>query len=179
MSSNASNAVKRERVQRVLLGILLLLLFAVLVEGVLVSRHVYVLWRHGMRLRGLMSNPAAVLNPEEPALIGEDLSAIGTALRGLRTELGPVLRPIWLPSDSMRQNLTALDGLLKVGADLANAGQVATGGLQSIAEALSARDAAGAEQPAVGMTEVLFAGLAGARPYFQQAAPMEARRQAK
>lgn len=125
-----------------------------------------------MRLRGLMYNPAAVLNPEEPALIGESLGAIETALRGLRTEMGLVLRPVWLPSDSVRQNLMALDGLLEVGADLANAGRIASGGLQSIAEALAARDAAGPERPAVGMSEALFAGLAGGRAHFQQAAPL-------
>ena len=55
--------------QRILLAILLLLLVVLLVKAVLVGRHAYVLWQHGMRLRGLMADPAAVFDPQEPALI--------------------------------------------------------------------------------------------------------------
>ncbi len=160
-----TQGLERKQRSRLLLAVLLILLLVVLIKGVWISRHAYVLWKHGMRLEGLMHNPASVLEPQEPARIQADLAAIEGALRGLRAQLRPVLRPVWLPWRSARENLLALDGLLGVGAELAGAGQVAAEGLQSIVNALAARQASG-------MSESLFMGLVDARPHFQEAAPL-------
>ena len=165
---------RRAQRQRILLAILLLLLVVLLVKALLVGRHAYVLWQHGMRLRGLMADPAAVFDPQEPALIQADLAAIEEALRGVRAELGWVLRPAWLPWDRARMNLLAVDGLLGVGASLAHAGQEAVEGLGSLAGAMASRGSSHGTQDPLGMSEALFAGLLGARPHFARAAPQVA-----
>jgi hypothetical protein len=139
-----------------------------LVKTVLVGRHVYALWQHGMRLKALAGNPTAVLSPEAPPEITTDLGGTARALRGLRAELGWVLRPVWLPWRAGRENLLAVDALVRVGAELAEAGQTASVGLQPLAVALGDRESpAGADKP---MSEVLFDGLVEARPHLRQAA---------
>jgi hypothetical protein len=149
-------------------GILALVALLVFVKAVLVGRHVYALWQHGLRLKGLASNPTAVLSPEVPPQIASDLGGTARALRGLRSEMGWVLRPVWLPWRAGRENLLAVDELLRVGAELAEAGEVASAGLQPMTEAMAAREATpGQGKP---MSEALFEGLVEAQPYLRQAA---------
>jgi hypothetical protein len=148
-------------------GILALLVLLVFVKAVLVGRHVYALWRLGMRFKGLASNPTAVLSPEVPSQIATDLGGTARALRGLRAEVGWVLRPLWLPWRTGRENLLAVDELVRVGAELAEAGQVASAGLRPMTEAMAARESSsGQGKP---MSEALFDGLLEARPHLRQA----------
>jgi len=150
------------------MGVLVLLVLAVSVKALLVGRHAYALWRHGMRLKGLASNPTAVLSPEVPPQLAADLGGTARALRGLRSELGWVLRPLWLPWRAGRENLLAVDELLRVGAELAEAGQLASAGLQPMTEAMAGRQAsAGQGKP---MSVALFESLVEARPHLQRAA---------
>ncbi len=151
-----------------MVGILALVVLLVFVKAVLVGRHVYALWQHGLRLKGLASNPTAVLSPEVPPQIASDLGGTARALRGLRSEMGWVLRPVWLPWRAGRENLLAVDELLRVGAELAEAGEVASAGLQPMTGAMAARETTpGQGKP---MSEVLFEGLVEAQPYLRQAA---------
>ncbi len=151
-----------------LVGILVVVVLLVSLNAVTLGRHVYTLWRYGMRLKGLASNPTAVLSPEVPQQIAADLGGTARALRGLRTQLGWVLRPRWLPWRSGRENLLAVDELLRVGAELAEAGQVASAGLQPMSEVMAGREqSAGQGKP---MSEALFDGLVEARPHLRQAA---------
>ena len=150
------------------LGILALLALLVLVKTALLGRHVYALWRHGMRLKSLASTPSAVLSPEVPPQLEADLGGTARALRGLRSELGWVLRPLWLPWRAGRENLLAVDELLRVGAELAEAGEVASMGLQPMTATLAARQSSsGQSKP---MSEALFEGLVEAQPHLSQAA---------
>jgi len=171
---DTSNRARRVQRQRILVVMLLLLLVILLAKALLVGRHAYVLWQHGMRLRGLMADPGTVFDPQEPVLIRADLAAIEEALRGVRAELGWVLRPAWLPWVRARVNLFAVDGLLDVGAVLARAGQEAVEGLGSLAEAMASRGSGDGALEARGTSEALFAGLLGARPHFSRAAPLVA-----
>jgi len=170
VESHTQDLEKRKRWHRLLLLFLLLFLLVSFIQGLLVFRHVYALWKHGMRLRGLVHNPASVLKPQEPARIQADLAGIEGALEGLRAELHPLLRPVWLPWQSARENLAAVDSLLGVGAELAQAGQVTSEGLQAIADAMEARRTSAGGQEVRGMSEVLFDGLVAARPHLDEAA---------
>jgi hypothetical protein len=156
--------------RRLLLAALLLVLLAFLIKGALLGRHVIALWRHGTSLAAVAQNPTSVLKPEVPAQIATDLSGVELAVRGLRAGLRPVLRPVWLPWRPARENLLAVDELLRVGAELAQAGQVASDGLQAIVDAMEARRIAAVGQEAQGMSEVLFTGLVAARPHFDETA---------
>jgi len=153
-----------------LLLVLLILAIFLVIQAALFGRHVYVLWRHGMRLKSLLGNPAAVLEPEGPAGISADLAGMEQALHGIQGHLKPLLRPPWLPWPAARENLLALYTLLDAGTDLASVGQVAAGGLQVVAETLEARQVPTPDQQAPGMSEVLFNGLVAARPHFVEAA---------
>jgi len=133
---DTQKAERARRRRNLLLAILLLVLLVVLVKGWLVGRHAYALGKHAMRLRTLTHDLGALLQPEEAARIKADLGGIEEALRGLRTQLRPVLRPVWLPWRAVRENLLAADELLRVGAELAQAGQVASDGLRSVVGAV-------------------------------------------
>ncbi|MBC7265038.1 MAG: DUF4012 domain-containing protein [Chloroflexi bacterium] len=98
-----------------------------------------------------------------------DLEGIERALEGLRTELQPVLRPYWLPWSAGQENLFAVDELLRVGAELAHVGQMASDGLQCVVDAIEARRTGREGQEAQSISEALFAGLVAARPYFREA----------
>lgn len=169
MSSHTQDA-QRRRICNLLLATLLFLLLVSVIKGVLVGRHVYALWKQGTRLKTLAQNPATLLKPEGPAQIEAGLGGIEQALRGLRAEMRPVLRPVWLPWAAARENLLAVDELLRVGSELAQAGQVASDGLQSIVDAMEARHTPAEGQEVRGMSEVLFTGLVAARPHFGEAA---------
>ncbi len=136
------------------------------------GRHVYVLWKHAVRMRGLAYNPLAVLEPQEPSRIRADLAAIEGALHGLRGQLRPLLRPTWLPWQSARANLMASDALLEIAVDLSKAGQVAAEGLQCIVDAMPSNQNSEAGDQGPAMSEALFTGLVCARPHFAQAAPI-------
>jgi hypothetical protein len=155
-----------------LLITLLVLFLALLIKAAAMGRHVYVLWKHAQRMRGLAYNPLAVLEPQEASRIRTDLAAIEGALGGLRGHLRPLLRPTWLPWQSARANLMASDTLLKVAVDLSEAGQVAAEGLQCIVDAMPSNQHSEAAEQGPGMSEALFAGLVCARPHFAQAAPI-------
>ena len=156
--------------RKLLLVLAALLLFALLVKGAEVSGDVYSLWKHGMRLKGLMQDPAKVLEPGEPDRILSDLVSIEAALRDLRVELRADLRPRWLPWPAARENLAALDGFLGIGADVARAGQLGAKGLQAIVEAMANRQPSSQTDKPQGLSEAMYAGLVGARPHFGQAA---------
>ena len=168
MSFVAQDARRRSQYTYLLLAILLLVLFVLLAKGWLVGRHVYTLWKHGMQLRSLAGNPGAVLQSNGPVRIKASLEAIEQALRGLRTELQPILRPTWLPWRAAQQNFLAGDELLRVGVELAQAGQVACDGLQSVVDAIQAR-MANESQATQSINEALFVGLVAARSHFQEA----------
>jgi hypothetical protein len=170
LSVHTQDAGRRKRLRKLAPAALLLVLLAVVIEALLVARHGYALWKHGIRLKALAQNPTSVLRPEGPAQIGTNLAGIERGLRGLRVALGPALRPIWLPWRAARENLLAMDELLRVGAELAQAGQVANDGLQAIVEAVEARQTPEEGQEVPGMSEVLFEGLVGARPHFDETA---------
>lgn len=165
---DTQKAERARRRRNLLLAILLLVLLVVLVKGWLVGRHAYALGKHAMRLRTLTHDLGALLQPEEAARIKADLGGIEEALRGLRTQLRPVLRPVWLPWRAVRENLLAADELLRVGAELAQAGQVASDGLRSVVGAVEAGSTSTGSQEVPGMSEKLFWGLVAARPYFEE-----------
>lgn len=167
---STQDAERRKHLRNLLLAALLLVLLALLVKGALVGRHVYALWRHGTQLRGLARNPGALLNEGAPAQIKALLAGIEQALRGLRAELQPVLRPLWLPWRAARENLLAADELLRVGTELTQAGQVASTGLEPIVSAMTAPPTSEEAQETQEMSKALFAGLVDARPYFDEAA---------
>jgi hypothetical protein len=110
------------------------------------------------------------LKPEGAARVEADLEGIEGALRGLCSGLRPFLGLTWIPCQALRENLLAADEFLRVGAELAQAGQVAGSGLRSIAEATEARYAPTEGQETRSMSEALFTGLAAARPQFTEAA---------
>ena len=168
MSTQTSNVEPKGQRRDLVATALLILLLLALIKGALLGRHVYALARHAMRLTKLAANPASVLSAQVPPQVVADLGGVEVALRGLRAELGLVLRPVWLPWRAARDNLRALDELLRVGAELAHAGQVASGGLQGMAEAMERRGTSGGEAKA--MSELLFEGLLAASPHLQKAA---------
>jgi hypothetical protein len=169
MSTPTTTQTEQQRHRRRWVGaILALLALVVLVKAVLVGRHAYDLWRHGMRLKGLASNPTMVLSPEVPPQLAADLGGTARALRGLRCELGWMLRPIWLPWRAGRENLLAVDELLRVGAELAEAGQVASSGLQPMTEAMAGRQASAVQGKP--MSVALFDSLVQAQPQLRRAA---------
>ncbi len=164
MTLDTQDVAQRSRSRTFLAALLIVVLIVTVATWLLVGRHVYGLWRNGMHLRALAQNPTSLLlDPEGPHQVKVALRGVEQALRGLRVGLGPLIRPVWLPWRGARENLFAADELLRVGAELARAGQTAGDGLLAVADALEVRrTAAGGEGPA--MTEALSAGLSSARP---------------
>jgi hypothetical protein len=153
-----------------MLAILLLLLLLVLIKGVLVGRHAYALWRHGRRLMALAGDPASLLQAQGPAKVKVGLQGIEQAVQGLRTELRFALRPVWLPWPTARENLLTVDALLGIGAELAQAGQVANKGLESVVDAWQVRRQSAQGEQTQDISKALFAGLLDARPHLAEAA---------
>jgi len=146
-------------------SVLLVLLLAILLKAGMISWHAYGLWTHGMRLKALLGDPGAALKPAGLMRAESGLLGVELALRGLRADLGLVLRPLWSPWRSGRENRKAADEVLAAGAELARAGQIALGGLHPMAEALEqSRGAAAGNTGHQDMTELLLTGLIEARP---------------
>jgi hypothetical protein len=175
VSADSPNGQRKRRLQQALAAALLLALLVGLLKAASLGRSAYVLWRHGTRLKGFLSNPAAVMEPQEPARIMADLDAIEGAIRSARQELGVALRPRWLPWRQARKNLLVLDGLLQVGADLAHAGQDAAQALECMTTAIASRDSLAGNQPESSMSKALFLGMVSARQHFLAAQPAVAR----
>ncbi len=164
MALDTQDVARRSRSRTFLAGFLVVALLVTAATWLLVGRHVYGLWRNGMHLRTLAQNPASLLiDPEGAPQVKVALRGVEQALRGLRTGLGPLIRPVWLPWRAARENLFAADELLRVGAELARAGQTASDGLLAVADALEGRGAAAGGKGQT-MTEALSAGLGSARP---------------
>ena len=140
--------------------VLLLVLLALVIKAGLIGWHVYRLASSGLHLRALARDPGALLNPEGPARLKADLAGVEGALRGLRSQLGFLLKPSWLPWRAGRENLMAANVVMAAGIGLAHAGQDASQGLQAVVDALQMQGTTAGGSP----SEALCEGLLKARP---------------
>jgi len=140
--------------------VLLLVMLALVIEAGLIGWHVYRLASSGLHLQALARDPGALLNPQGPARLKADLAVMEGALRGLRTQLGFLLKPSWLPWRAGRENLMAADVVMAAGIELAHAGQDASQGLQAVVDALQIQGTTAGGSS----SEAVCEGLLKARP---------------
>ncbi len=139
---------------------LLLLLVVLVIQAGMMGWWVYRLGASGRHLQKLALDPGTLLTPEGPARLKADLAVVEGALRGLRTQLGFVLKPSWLPWRAGQENLAAADAVMRAGIELARAGQDASQGLQAIVSALLTQGTTAGSSS----SEALCEGLLQARP---------------
>ena len=88
--------------------VLLLLLLVLGIQVAMLGWQVYRLTLAGKHLATLGRNPGTLLTPQGAVRLEAELGSMEGALRALRTQLGFLLQPTWLPWSAGRENLRLL-----------------------------------------------------------------------
>ncbi len=170
MLAQAKGLLTRRRTRRLIAVVTLAMLLVFLVKSITLIGSAFTIVRHALHLTQIASNPELVLQPTELEHLGGDLAAIETSLRTIRAELRADLFPTWIPVPALRRNLAAVDVLIGVAVDLLVVARSGTNALQPIVAAVSPAQFRGQGASNANMSELLFGGLAQARPHLVHAA---------